>query len=345
MDNPRLSIVVPAYNVGSFIFRCISSIEAERFSGSVEVIVVNDGSTDETQQVLEELLKQMASLRVIHQSNSGLGAARNRGLDEARGEYIWFVDGDDFLAEDAVINCLSALELSAPDVLLVDFSCADEKGVRINWIESPFRGDYGKIMEGGEFFRRHHATTYAWLYVFRRSMLLEHGLRFQPRINMQDAELLPRIMSFARSVYVAGFVGYVYVKRLGSFINNPDPEVREQYFRSVVEVRRRLAEFHATLDGVAIKEGLVAKIEAINNILLMAYVYDPTTSSALASRLAIMRSEGVFPFRQTVGLGFKGRLLRMVVNFLPTSFPKVYRSLREQPALQYVVGQLRGSRR
>lgn len=341
MHAPKLSIIVPAFNVGEFINRCVTSIASDQFGKNVEIIVIDDGSTDETKEVLEKLLQQIVGLKVIRQPNSGLGAARNLGLEHARGAYVWFVDGDDFLTEHAVGKVLAAIELHNPDILVVDFSCADENGNPIDWIACPFGADRGRTMTGGEFFRRYYATTYACMYLFRRALLVGHGLRFQPRINMQDAELLPRVLAVTSTVFVTGIKAYVYVKRAGSFINNTDPLVREQYFRSVIEVRRRLADFLKGLDESAIREGVIAKIEGINRILLMAYLYDPLDAPALTWRLAVMRSEGVYPFSTCPGVTLKDRLLRVAVNFQPILFPKLYKWVRERSALQYVAALVR----
>ena len=145
------------------------------------------------------------------------------------------------------------------------------------------------------------------------------------------------VMAVARKVFVSGIDAYVYVKRAGSFINNPDLEVREQYFRSVIEVRRRLADFLEGLVEPAIREGVIAKLNAINRILLMAYVYDPLDASALSDRLTLLRSEGIHPFAPLIGAGLKVSCLRVAVNLQPTLFPKIYRWLRTQSSLRYMV--------
>lgn len=332
-----LSVVVPVFNTAKFVEKCLKSILKKNVPSRLyEVIVVDDGSTDESYEIAKNICIQYAHTVVLRQSNSGLGAARNSGLEKARGEYVWFIDGDDFLQPHATDKVLDALERHAPDILVVDFSCANENGQPIDWITCPFAADHGRLMGGGEFFCRHQATTYAWLYVFRRELLVGHGLRFQPRINMQDAELLPRVMAVANKVLVSGIRAYVYVKRAESFINNPDPEVRERYFRSVIEVRRRLVEFLPGLFEPAIRKGVTAKLNAINKILLMAYVYDPLSASALSERLGLLRSEGIHPFGPFSGASLKVSLLRVAVNVQPILFPKVFKWIRDRPSLRYV---------
>ncbi|HMN14682.1 MAG TPA: hypothetical protein PKD55_20370 [Bellilinea sp.] len=228
-----------------------------------------------------------------------------------------------------IAEIIEALSRNRPDVFVVDFSCADENGQNIVWIPCPFAPVHGKLMTGAEFFRRYYETTYVWLYILRRDLINQHGLRFQPRINMQDAELLPKIMAVTDQVLVSGIQAYVYVKRSDSYINNPDLGVRARYFSSVVEVRRRLIEFLYKLEEPMIMEGVNSKLNAINKILLLAYLYDPIDKKALSERLELLRNDGAYPFKRIRGGNLKIELLRFATNLYPTSFPRVYRGIRE----------------
>ena len=97
-----LSIIVPAFNVERLIGKCLASITESRAFDRVEVIVVDDGSTDKTLIAAQAAAAMCPNIRVVKQPNSGLGAARNRGLEYSVGRYIWFIDSDDFLEEGAL---------------------------------------------------------------------------------------------------------------------------------------------------------------------------------------------------------------------------------------------------
>ncbi len=111
-----LSIVIPAYNVESYIEQCIDSI-LEQIDDSIEIIVVNDGSTDFT----SDKLKMYSSIKVIEQFNGGQSKARNRGLEEAIGQFIWFVDSDDVISENAINIIISNLNKFGSSVDIVAF--------------------------------------------------------------------------------------------------------------------------------------------------------------------------------------------------------------------------------
>ncbi|MBR1609968.1 MAG: glycosyltransferase family 2 protein, partial [Methanobrevibacter sp.] len=117
MDNFKVSVIVPVYNLSQYIGSTLDSIINQDFK-SFELIVIDDGSTDDSLEIInEKLSKSLISYKVIHQENSGVSSARNRGLKEAQGEYIVFVDGDDYITG----NHLSELYNGESDFSLIQF--------------------------------------------------------------------------------------------------------------------------------------------------------------------------------------------------------------------------------
>lgn len=106
MEFPLISIIVPAYNAEKYIHRCIDSILSQTFI-DFELLIINDGSTDGTKKICDEYASNDHRIRVFHKKNGGVSSARNHGLDNARGEWIVFVDADDYIPEDALSNMVS----------------------------------------------------------------------------------------------------------------------------------------------------------------------------------------------------------------------------------------------
>ena len=102
----RVSVIVPCYNAGAYLEPCLRSVLAQTM-GDLELLVIDDGSADGSLSVAQEIARGDARVRVFHQENRGVCAARNRGLDAARGEYVTFVDGDDLLPPDALERMLA----------------------------------------------------------------------------------------------------------------------------------------------------------------------------------------------------------------------------------------------
>jgi glycosyltransferase involved in cell wall biosynthesis len=101
MNNKLVSIIIPAYNVENYISRCLDSVILQSYQ-NIEILVINDGSTDNTLSIIESYRVRDRRISLINQKNKGLSAARNVGLDVSQGDYIYFVDGDDFISEKTI---------------------------------------------------------------------------------------------------------------------------------------------------------------------------------------------------------------------------------------------------
>ncbi|MEH0937847.1 bifunctional glycosyltransferase/CDP-glycerol:glycerophosphate glycerophosphotransferase [Micromonospora psammae] len=177
-----VSFVVPAHRVQGWLRECLDSILGQPF-GAVEVIGVDDASPDASGDILDSYAARDPRVRVVHLAeNVGLGPARNVGLDRAVGEYVWFVDADDWLAPDCLPEVAERLRATRPDVLVVDH-------VRVGWNDVPGRSAMPGVFPeppGEETFRLRdrpaalHLLHTAWNRLVRREFLVDLGLRFAP---------------------------------------------------------------------------------------------------------------------------------------------------------------------
>ncbi len=123
MESKLISIIVPVYNVEHFVDHCIQSIVDQTY-GHFELILIDDGSKDTSGEICDEWAKKDERIRVIHQQNGGLSAARNAGLDGAKGDYICFVDSDDFVTENYLEDLYEAAEATDADIAISDINSA-----------------------------------------------------------------------------------------------------------------------------------------------------------------------------------------------------------------------------
>ena len=129
----KLSIIVPIYNVEPYLRKCIDSILAQTFT-DFECILVDDGSPDNCPTICDEYAKKDSRIRVIHKENGGLSDARNAGLDIAQGEYIGFVDSDDYILEDMYSQMILKMDLYHADIVVCGIENIDENGnILENW--------------------------------------------------------------------------------------------------------------------------------------------------------------------------------------------------------------------
>lgn len=121
MEQIKFSFIIPVYNVENYITRCIESIYGQSYS-NYEVICVNDGSTDHSLNVLQSLKSKYDTIFIVNQSNQGLGAARNEGMKYVTGDYIWFVDSDDWIEKDALMRLNEAIrKFGKREIILFDY--------------------------------------------------------------------------------------------------------------------------------------------------------------------------------------------------------------------------------
>ena len=178
---PLLSIVVPVYGVAGYLRECLDSILSQSFA-DMEVIAVDDCSPDGCPQILDDYADRDTRLRVIHlERNVGLGPARNVGLDEAIGDYVWFVDSDDYLTAGAVKAIARAVKRTSPDVLLLDhakvwFSPRGQRSPLRRKLREDATPEVFSAVELPAVLRPLHT---AWSRVIRRDFLAATGVRFQ----------------------------------------------------------------------------------------------------------------------------------------------------------------------
>ncbi|WP_306204767.1 bifunctional glycosyltransferase/CDP-glycerol:glycerophosphate glycerophosphotransferase [Actinoplanes sp. RD1] len=216
-----LSIVVPVYNVAPYLEECLESL-AGQYRGALEVIVVDDGSTDDSATIAERFVAADPRFQLVRQENAGLGAARNTGIDRATGEYLMFVDSDDVLAPYAAELLIGSLEQTGSD-----FSCA-------NVLRLTTRGLSQSPMHRAPFAATHLSTHVsklpvllgdrtAWNKVYRRDFWDKHNFRFPEGVLYEDIPVTVPAHVLARAVDVLEAPVYYWREREG-----PDKSITQR---------------------------------------------------------------------------------------------------------------------
>lgn len=185
-----LSIIIPVYNVERYIRSCIESIFKQGLNENrFEVIIVNDGTQDQSMDMISDIIKQHNNIFVINQENQGLSVARNNGISAAKGEYILMPDSDDLLIENSLHPLLEKALESQADLIVADFlSMTDEeiKNTNTSLIQKKKCNYIEKT--GEELFLQdlNPYQCYVWRTLFRRVFLISNNLTFVPGIYIQD---------------------------------------------------------------------------------------------------------------------------------------------------------------
>lgn len=208
----KFSVVVPVYNVEAYLDDCLRSLQTQDYS-DYEVICVNDGSTDGSRRILTAWEKRLPQMRVIDRTNGGLSAARNTGLAAAQGEYVVFVDSDDWV-EPSMLPLL-AREACGEDMLC--FACRRTDNNATDTLPT-------EQATGWNYYNRHALEhrivpfVCVWQRCYRRQFLEDNNLHFCEGILHEDNEFTPRVCFRAKSVKVIPDVLYNYRVRPGSIM-------------------------------------------------------------------------------------------------------------------------------
>jgi len=204
---PRLSIVIPAYNVEKYVKEAIDSV-VRQTAPAYEIVIVDDGSTDRTGQMVEDLYGHLGNVRIIHTANQGLGMARNVGAAAATGDFIYYFDSDDVL-DQSFFQKFYDVYAKHPGLDLFCFSARsffDEPSKSNGFALNRYRRGVTVFLDSGEealnfLINRGGYFAPSWLYIYRRSIAVDNNIHFLPILH-EDEEHTPRLFLKSGSVYV-----------------------------------------------------------------------------------------------------------------------------------------------
>ena len=263
----KLSFIVPVYNVETYLRKCVDSLLVQDYE-NYEIILVDDGSTDSCPSICDEYtspsfvlsLTHSVVIKVIHQTNAGLSAARNSGLKASNGEYICFVDSDDYWEHNVLARLMAQLERNTLDVLRFRLQYVNPQYKVYNPYKSdPFReNDYSEIPTDGISFLNSRMSTacYAWQFILRRNLIIRNKTSniihnttekdpclFTPGIYFEDTDWTPRMLCRAKRVASTNTVVYNYLVREGSITNainrSKQKKVLEDKIRLIGEMQKQ----------------------------------------------------------------------------------------------------------
>ena len=280
----KLSILIPAYNVERWLPRCLNSILSQ-VEDDIEIVIVDDGSTDTTLQCANEFAEKRNDIRVFSKHNEGVGAARNYLLDKACGEFIWFVDSDDYIAEGALRHIFSELN-STIDLLSVSYN---------GGVFTPFEGSATEYIQKG------YINGYLWTKIIRRSVIEDAHIRFDPqRYSQEDWFFLMQVYPLLENIKQITLQAYVYCD------DNENSVMREAHAehtrRNVADSRETICNFKRFIDSHR-DQSYSRAYEQWMNFSAAGYLYSlfpiDYTMEEIKNDIKIFREKGVYPVGKT----------------------------------------------
>lgn len=207
----KLSIIVPVYKVEKFVGQCLGSILNEKnVNLPIELIVVNDGTPDNSMEIVNKF-RNYHQLRIINQENQGLSMARNAGLALSRGEYVWFIDSDDWLFDGAIERVIDIISKeNAPDLIAFGLIWNYEDTQK-DWIDLFIKDDI--VINGRNYINNNYPTGAIQRFIVRHSLLNKYYIQFYPGIYHEDGIFGIQIVYLSDSINILSSSIYHYRQR------------------------------------------------------------------------------------------------------------------------------------
>lgn len=233
------SLILPCYNVEKYVERCVRSILEQDFA-DYEIILVDDGARDATPAICDRLAAQDGRICVIHKENGGLSSARNAGLEAACGEYVWFIDSDDWIEPDALTTLYSVCADGAPEIVKFGYFRADGEKKRAPVLVAPglYEGTALAALQRDACVKPSRYGLSAWSHLYRRAFLEEHGLRFVSEriVCSEDYPFNLTVLEKTQRLRAIDAPLYTYELRPGSLTQSYKADLPQRY----AELHRQL---------------------------------------------------------------------------------------------------------
>lgn len=294
--DPIVSVIIPVFNTEKYLRQCLDSV-IHQTCKEIQIICVDDGSTDSSKEIVDEYAARDHRIRVIHQENAGLGSARNSGLSVAGGKYISFVDADDYIEAHLLEKVVAEAELAKADIVLFGYISFTEAGddlecpVKMDLLpaKSPF-----SFMDVPNYIFQIN-TSEAWTKLFRRDFLKKSGLTFQKFIVSEDIVFVYDALIHAKTITALPDILYHYRRNVSTSISNTLDRIPQDFIFTFAEVLRRLKQSGMyeivkqsyvnrmldavlwTLNQYKTKDGFIAALNLLKNngfLLLELIGYD-----------------------------------------------------------------------
>lgn len=245
----NLSIIIPVFNVEKYLNNCIDSILKQKYE-DYEIILINDGSSDNSGIICDDYAHNYNNIKVLHISNNGVSSARNLGINNAIGNWIYFVDSDDCLTND-ILNVFNEFDISTSDCIQFGFRRLLNDSV----IQEKVPDSLMLFNNINEFQKLSRFGTYTlWCYFFKRKLILDNDIKFSENIKYaEDLEFVIKCLFFSNKILSIPNVGYKYFVREGSAMS-------------------KSISINQTLDYLSVANNLISLSKDLNNSFLIGRI-------------------------------------------------------------------------
>ena len=234
----KFSVIVPIYNVENYLEKCLDSVVSQTYK-NYECILVVDKSSDKSEEIADKYIKKY-NWQKVYEENTGLAKARNLGVDKSNGDYIIFLDGDDYFEKDLLEKLNSIIKNED----LIRYQARDI--INDTYVDYPEK-NYD-LMSGNDAFEKiinFHYVENAWLYAYNSKYYKKNHFKFMENCIAEDYGLIPLVISKSKSIKVISYIGYNYVQRQNSLMNN------NNYLKKIKKMDDMLKQYNFEIKNIS----------------------------------------------------------------------------------------------
>lgn len=314
-EQPLISVIVPVYNVEKYLKKCVNSITSQTYE-NLEILLVDDGSTDSSGQICNEFEKNDARIKVIHKKNGGLSDARNAGLDRAKGQYYAFIDSDDYIQDNTIEIMLNAVKKNKSEISVCNMIRFLEAGETVQFYCPT---NHEVLYQGNQRYKTLNQPSVC-NKLFEAKLF--EGIRFPKGKYYEDTFVYHEVLYRANNIVLTGTDSYWYLSREDSIVGQP--QYTERYFDFIEAVYKR-ADFLLKHDVQPYaKEACLSLYAAIANA--ESNIEENTKT---IEKFSIARKQYTLAYNELMKtknqIGIKQKLRLMLLKYFPKLHVKIYR--------------------
>lgn len=297
-----LSIIVPMYNVEQYIGSCLDSLLNQGFDdNSYEIIIVNDGSTDNSLKIVEDFANKYNNIRIKTQNNAGQSAARNTGIKMAVGDFICFVDADDFLVKDKLAPLVQIAQNNKVEILTYNILGGSYADI-LKKVETGDNFIYERISEvqnGIEYIAKYNYNNSPCYYLVRKSFLENIGLSFVEGRKCEDGIFTMNLLLESHRILHVDTLVYCYVIRDNSTVTNTNPEHLKKMIQDFIFAVFSLTEIIEKYRKLMNKECLqrcICRRDSYILFLLIRLMKAKVSYKEIKKIIASLQDKNLYPF-------------------------------------------------
>lgn len=299
----KLSFIIPLYNAELYIAKCLDSILNSDINRSVyEIIIIDDGSKDNGLYIAYEYERKFDNIRVFAQQNQGQSVARNYGIKEAEGEYIWCIDSDDYTNSKFSDFMHLLEEYPSIDLLAIQLKKVFENGQQVGIECNQPDVKHNVIIKGRDAVIAGYNPSSVCALIIRKALIKKYNLYFYEGITHQDVELSYRLMSHAGDVIFTDYTPYIYVLHPNSTSQSINPQKKIKYLSDEIIIMKsftKLAEEFISSDKELYEE-IIKRVKNIHFGMALNLHKNKKTWSSLGINTAViqnMKDAGLYPLK------------------------------------------------